>query len=111
MSDNVVDFPGPETQESLFLPRSRAHPVQVEGRKISGLSGLAKPDGSVTLIVDERFGAGFPNEQVARDAAWLIAQALAIGRGYSHLGAERPGYPFAPFVNFVVDTKETDHDA
>ncbi len=49
----------------------------------------------IALVVDHRFSASFAKEDVYQ-AAWLIAQAMAIGEGYSHLGAPNKERPFAP---------------
>lgn len=68
--------------------------VQVEGRVIPRLTGFVEGD-RVALIVDGRFSASFLPAD-AKQAAWLIAQALAIGEGYSFLGAEQKSQPFAP---------------
>lgn len=77
----------------LIGPFSTYH-VVVEGRVIPRLTGRPV-DEKIELIVDGRFSATFwPKD--AEQAAWLIAQALAIGSGYTHVAAELPGGPFAP---------------
>ena len=87
-----------EPQEPLLMEPYRDYrPVIIEGRKIPRLTGHEVGDDEIELIVDGRFGATFP-KGLARDAAWLIAQAFAIGAGYTHLGAEQPSRPFASKV-------------
>jgi hypothetical protein len=94
MSDNVTQFPEPTKPPEFLVGPFERYKVLIEGRVIPGLT--AQPhDDAVTLIVDERFGVTFP-KAIALDAAWLIAQALAVGSGYSSLSAEIPGRPFAP---------------
>lgn len=70
--------------------------VVIEGRLIPRLSANESADGSVELVLDGRFGVTFPNLGMASQAAWLIANALAIGEGYSFLGASDKNRPFAP---------------
>lgn len=100
MSD-VIAFPTKDT-ESLLVGPFEQYKVQVEGRIIPGLTGHPQEDGRVTLIVDGRFAVDFPKE-VASQAAWLLANALAVGAGYTHLGAANKGQPFAP-VGVYVNT-------
>ena len=78
--------------------------VEIEGRIIPRLTAIRVGDGSIGLVVDGRFGATFPNEGIADQAAWLIAQALAVGAGYSSLGAETKDRPFAP-RSMKIDAK------
>ena len=70
--------------------------VVIEGRLIPRLSANESADGSVELVLDGRFGVTFPDPGMASQAAWLIANALAIGEGYSFLGANDKNHPFAP---------------
>jgi hypothetical protein len=92
--DNVVEFPAAPEQPPLLVGPFETYRVQVEGRIIPRLTG--RPEGDrVALVVDGRFTASFSKED-AYQAAWLIAQAFAIGDGYAHLGAEQKGRPFAP---------------
>ena len=96
MSDeNVVEFPR-ETPPSLLVGPFQEWRVIVQGRAIPKLTGYKHEDGRVSLTVDHRFGADFPNEEVAAQAAWLIGQAMAIGAGYSNLEADSRDMPFAP---------------
>nr|WP_313012750.1 hypothetical protein [Brucella intermedia] len=78
--------------------------VVVEGHEIPKLSML---DEGVTihLILDGRFGINVPRD-FAPQVAWLVANALAVGQGYSHLGAKSKDHPFAPEV---VNLNEANH--
>lgn len=101
---NVIDFPVPPTdeQQPLLVGPFSYYKVVVEGRAIPKLTGYTQDDGRVTLIVDGRFAVDFPAD-IASSAAWLIANALAIGAGYSHLGATSQDHPFAPKIAQVGD--------
>lgn len=90
---SVVQMPSEPQPELLIGPFSQYH-IQVDGRIIPRLTGYREGD-RICLVVDGRFSASFA-EADARQAAWLIAQALAIGASYSHLGAETKDQPFAP---------------
>ena len=94
MSDNITQFPKPVDQPPLLIGPFEEWRVQVEGRIIPRLTGFRDGD-KITLVVDRRFSATFAKED-AHQAAWLIAQALAIGEGYPSLGATDKRQPFAP---------------
>lgn len=49
-------------------------------------------DGRLSIIIGNR---DLPN------VAWLVANALAIGEGYSHMSAEQKGHPFAPTCSVI----------
>lgn len=70
--------------------------VIVDGREIPRLTMRERGD-NIELTVDHRFSVDFPRD-IAPQAAWLIAQALAIGAGYPWLGAQTKDRPFAPQV-------------
>lgn len=89
----MTDFHKMALPTLLVGPFSESR-VIVDGRVIPRLTGIKDGD-KVSLMVDRRFAASF-SEDDARSAAWLIAQALAIGAGYPHLGAENKDQPFAP---------------
>lgn len=93
MVDNIVKFPEPPPAELLVGPFNEWR-VQVDGRIIPRLTGFHDGD-KIALVLDHRFSHSF-NKDDAYSAAWLIANALAIGEGYSHLGAESKAQPFAP---------------
>lgn len=90
---NVTALEQPKPPRVLIGP-FETYRVQVDGRIIPRLTGYREGD-KIALVVDGRFSASF-REDDAQQAAWLIAQALAIGAGYSHLGAENKDQPFAP---------------
>ncbi len=90
----IINFPKSDEPPDLLLGPFDYFQVIVGGRAIPRLTGRKEGD-QIALIVDGRFSASFP-EKLAHDAAWLIAQALAIGEGYTHLGAENKEAPFAP---------------
>lgn len=94
MADNVTQFPPPPEQPPLLIGPFEEYRVQVDGRLIPRLTG--HPDGDkIALVVDHRFSASFTKED-APQVAWLIAQAMAIGEGYAHMGAENKDRCFAP---------------
>lgn len=94
--DNVTEFPAPAAQPEFLFAYHEMDRVQIEGRIIPHLTGSRNGD-MVTLCVDRRFNVDFPAD-IARQAAWLIAQALAVGAGYPHLGATSKDMPFAPIA-------------
>jgi len=95
MTDEFEEPAEPILGPPLLVGPFTYHSVVVDGRVIPRLTG--NPDGPAhtMLILDGRFSHSFPNEHV-RQAAWMIANALAIGQGYSHLGALTKDMPFAP---------------
>ncbi len=50
----------------------------------------------MSLTLDNRFGGEF-SEEDAWQVAHLVANALAIGQGYSSYAAASKDRPFAPF--------------
>jgi hypothetical protein len=71
--------------------------VIVDGRVVPNLTGIRCPHtGKISLCVDRRFAGQFSTEEDARQAAWLIAEAMAIASGYPHFGADSKDRPFAP---------------
>lgn len=98
MSDTVVEFPkAPEPPGFLVGPFEEWR-VVVDGRFIPKLTGVRNSNGTILLVVDHRFGVELPNEELARSVAFVVAQALAVGAGYTHLGADAPGGRFAPMA-------------
>ena len=59
--------------------------IKLDGYRVPHLSGRVDDKGMFHLCLDERFGAEIP-EQYAHQVVWLIANALAIGAGYSCFG-------------------------
>lgn len=91
---NVVQMPPKPEQPELLIGPFKQWRVQVDGRIIPRLTGYHDGD-KIALVVDDRFSHSFAKDD-AYQAAWLIANALAIGAGYSHMGAENKDQPFAP---------------
>lgn len=60
------------------------HKLTIDGYRIPYLTGLLK-DGRWYFTLDERFGVDVP-ERDGPGVAWLIANALAFGAGYSCFG-------------------------
>ena len=104
MSDNVVQLPPKDEPPELLVGPFHIWRVKVDGRIIPHLTGFHDGD-KICLVVDNRFGASFSRED-AHQVAWLIAQALAIGEGFPHLGAESKERPFAP-MGFSVEGMPT----
>jgi hypothetical protein len=95
---SVVDFPEPPKQPDLLIGPFTYHKVVVDGRAIPRLTGYPNGDDMTTLIVDARFAIDVPNN-IASSVAWLVANALAVGEGYPHLGALTKDMPFAPTIS------------
>lgn len=95
MSDNITQLPT-QPEEPWHFAYHEDDRVVIEGREIPRLRAKDRGD-EVTLILDGRLGIDVPKE-LGRTVAWLVANALAIGEGYSHLGAESKDHPFAPQI-------------
>lgn len=91
---NVVNLPPAPKRPELLVGPFKEWRVQVDGRIIPRLTGHKDGD-KIALVVDGRFSASFAEDD-AHQAAWLIAQAMAISEGYPHLGADEKRQPFAP---------------
>lgn len=100
--ENVVSFPKQEKADPLdfILGPVVVNHVVVEGRVIPGLTAQRNANGTVGLIIDGRMCVDFPPD-IAKNAAWLLAQALAVGAGYTHSGAESKERSFAPQVAHI----------
>lgn len=98
----VVEFPD-HKQPDLLVGPFHVYRVQVEGRIIPRLTGYPEKQNGVDgimLVVDGRLGTWVEKSR-AHDIAWLVANALAVGAGYSHLGAESKERQFAPFAGKI----------
>ncbi len=93
MKDNILKL---NEVPNIFGTEKIGHSVIIENRKIPKMICIQQGE-YVQFILDERFGFSFPNE-LAYVAAEFAAQAMAIGMGYSHLGASDKNMPFAPEV-------------
>jgi hypothetical protein len=94
MTDSVTPLHAPPP--ALLVGPFEEWRVLVQGRVVPNLTGHKYDDGRVALTVDRRFGADFPNEEIASQAAWLIANAMAVSAGYPSMEAENKDRPFAP---------------
>lgn len=92
--NNVVNLPPTPKPPELLIGPFEQYRVQVDGRIIPKLTGHKDGD-KIELVLDGRFSGSFTPED-AYQVAWLLANALAIGQGYSHLGALNKDMPFAP---------------
>jgi len=90
----IVEFPSMKPPSFLVGPFQEWR-VQIDGRIIPRLTGFREGD-RVWLVLDRRFGLECANESIAYQTAAFVANALAIGEGYSNYGAEAKGQPFAP---------------
>lgn len=97
MDDKVVDLHDPEAGVVDFGVAITGYTAIVEGRQIPGLMVKERGKAQITIILDNRWEIDVPREQSGK-ICWMIANALAIGEGYSHLGALSKNHPFAPSV-------------
>lgn len=100
--NNVTQFPPPPDPPPLLIGPFQTYHVVVDGRIIPRLTGWTKGD-KTWLCVDRRFGGGFSTEEDARQAAYLIANAMAVAEGYAWVGAENKDRCFAP-KSMQIDT-------
>lgn len=98
---SVVDFPPPAGPPDLLVGPFQEWRVVVDGREIPRLTGFREGDDLTCLVLDHRFAVSVPNE-LARGVAYVLANALAIGAGYSHLGATSRDMPFAPICSEIT---------
>jgi hypothetical protein len=97
MGETIIQFPERQTSFALEGPCEVFH-VLVDGRRIPRLTGKRTEDGRFNFIIDDRFMGGPFNDVEAEQVAYLLAQALAIGAGYSNFEADAPGRCFAPLI-------------
>lgn len=100
MSKNVVDFPKHEAP-SLFGPQLTGSSLIVDGRLVPHFHIHDMGD-KVQFILDGRLAFDVPKD-CAHVAATMAANAMAIGAGYSHLGANDRDNPFAPEVHALPE--------
>jgi hypothetical protein len=66
-----------------YLPPRTAREVIVDGFAVPNLEARESKDGlSCDIMLDHRFGVTVP-ANLAQQVIWLIANAMAIGAGYS----------------------------
>lgn len=105
MTENVTQFPPPPEQPPLLIGPFETYHVMVDGRVIPRLTGWREGD-KTWLCVDRRFGGEFSTEEDARQAARLIAEAMAVAEGYTHMGAQTKDRCFAPIGNAITLPKQ-----
>lgn len=90
---NTIELP---KAPSIVGPELRGHAVIVDGRVIPKIT--CRDNGStIDIIVDGRFSITV-GADLAYQVAWIVAQAMAIGAGYSSLTAETRDTVFAPIA-------------
>lgn len=77
-----------------------AHGLVIDGRLIPRMH-VATTGDRCTLVLDGRFACDGTPDEVARWAR-MVAQALAVGAGYPHLGADAPVRPFSPEIKTIA---------
>ena len=87
----------------------KSYKVVVEGKSIPGLTAWPESETQTMLTLDGRLSITIGNRDLS-NVAWLVANALAIGQGYSHLGAETKGFPFAPTCVQISSAEGLDHE-
>jgi hypothetical protein len=66
-----------------YLPNREAREVTIDGFAVPRIEAKESTDGlHCDIRLDGRFGAMIPAE-LAQEVIWLLANALAIGAGYS----------------------------
>lgn len=93
-------YPSPEdlVRARMQGAAHAGYKVEVDGRAIPCLTmHYNGQDGHVSIVLDGRWEIDVPFEYAER-VAWMIANANAIGQGYSHLGAPNKDKPYAPEV-------------
>lgn len=70
------------------------HKIVLDGYRVPRLSGRPTKDGMWSFTLDERFGIDVP-EMYAKGVVMMIANAMAIGAGYSCFGEN--SQEFNPF--------------
>lgn len=93
MRDKIAEMIGPEIS---------GHQVIVEGRAIPGLT-MREEGSEICFVLDGRLSINVPRD-FAIPVAWFVANALAIGQGFSHIGGESKDRPFAPQVMNLSDS-------
>ncbi len=91
---NIIDGPGRQEVPDVVGSEVRGNNVIVDGRVIPKMMCRERGD-EIEFIVDGRFSFQFP-KQWSFLAAAMASQCMAIGMGYSHMGASNKERPFAP---------------
>ncbi len=56
--------------------------VSLNGYRVPRLTAIVRKDGDIMLLLDGRFGIDGSREEVSK-WLWIVANAMAIGAGYS----------------------------
>lgn len=99
----------PIKPHSCLVGPFQTYKVIVEGLSIPGLTAWPESETQTMLTLDGRLGIVIGNRDL-QSVAWLVANALAIGQGYSHLGAQQRGFPFAPLCS-QIELPPSDEDS
>ena len=100
MTDNIV--PLHDIEKLIYEmkgPELGGHAVIVDGRAIPRLT-MRDKGGEIDLILDGRLAFPFAREWAVQ-AAYLAANAMALGAGYPCATADEKTKSFAPRVAFV----------
>lgn len=92
---DVIGFPQPKVP-SIAGPARQGYEVIIDGHHIPNMHCYER-ESETEIIIDCRFSYTFPKEW-GYLAATMAAQAMAIGAGYTHLGAATKDRCFAPEV-------------
>jgi hypothetical protein len=93
MSEVIERLPTREVPH-ISGPVRQGCAVIIEGRCVPRMHCFER-ESETEIVIDGRFSYTFPKDWGFLAAA-MAAQAMAIGAGYSHLGAETKDGPFAP---------------
>ena len=96
---NVTDFPKLPDEEFLVGPFT-SYRVVIHGKQIPKLRGHPIGDNDVELVLDGRFSI-ITDKETSKSVAWMIANAMAIGAGYSSMSADSKDAPFAPNIGVI----------
>lgn len=88
-----------------YLPKRISREITIDGYAVPGIEAFESDNGlECHIMLDSRFGAVIPAD-LAEQALWLLANALAIGAGYScHGENSREANPFKVRVS-EIDSK------
>jgi hypothetical protein len=94
-----IEFIGPFTEEWI---------VTSDGYRVPKLTAIVKQDNTISLSLDHRFLVDC-TKQEAEKWIWFIANAMAIGAGYSCHGENSVKDP-NPFMVKITGLSEVPHD-
>lgn len=103
MNPNKIEMVGPFTEEY--------HVPTINGYKIPNLKILRKKgaqDGIATVLLDERYAIDVPDDQLD-PWLWIVANAMAVGAGYSSHG-ENSTRDWNPYKVKLIGLSELPED-